>query len=173
MVRALRLQTMRERRAYFLRMLMFKCIHGLAPHYFCNDVTMYVDINGYDTRSVESMDLYWPRCSKEIYKRIFRYKGSFLWNQLLSYLKESVSMIDFKRDYRLLYGWRLSELLMSLRARSIFHMKPRHADIILCRPSTSHIHFYPTLVFVLSFIYGCFIYDLYLCVYMNDLTGLL
>ena len=108
MVRTLRLQTIRERRDYFLCILMFKCIHGLAPHYLCNDVTMYVDINGYDTRSAENMDLYLPRCSREIYKRSFLYKGSSLWNQLPSCLKESISIIDFKRNYRLLYGWRLS-----------------------------------------------------------------
>ena len=108
MVRTLRLQTIRERRDYFLCILMFKCIHGLAPHYLCNDVTMYVDINGYDTRSAENMDLYLPRCSREIYKRSFLYKGSSLWNQLPSCLKESISIIDFKRNYRLLYGWKLS-----------------------------------------------------------------
>ena len=57
-VRTLRLQAIREKRDYFLCILIFKCIHGLAPHYLCNDVTMYVDINGYDTRSAENMDLY-------------------------------------------------------------------------------------------------------------------
>ena len=71
MVWTLRLQTICKRRDYFLCILMFKCIHGLAPHYLCNDVTMYVDINGYDTRSVDNMDLYLPRCSKEICKGNF------------------------------------------------------------------------------------------------------
>ena len=32
---------------------MFKCIHGFAPH-LCNDVTMYIDINWYHTRSAET-----------------------------------------------------------------------------------------------------------------------
>ena len=73
MVWTLRLQTICERRDYFLCILMFKCIHGLAPHYSCNDVTMYVDINGYDTRSADNMDLYLPRCSKEINKGNFLY----------------------------------------------------------------------------------------------------
>ena len=49
-VRSLHLQTVKERRDYFLCVLMFKCIHGLAANYFCNDVAMYVDIHGYDTR---------------------------------------------------------------------------------------------------------------------------
>ena len=71
LVRSLKLQTIRDRRDYFLCVLMFKCIHGLAPHYLSNDVTMHVDIHGYDPRSAENMDLYIPRCAKEIYKRSF------------------------------------------------------------------------------------------------------
>ena len=108
MGRTLRLQTISERRDYFLCILMFKCIHGLAPHYLCNDVIMCVDINGYDIRSADNMDLYLPRCSREIYQKSFLYKGSSLRNQLLSCWMESISIIDFKRNYILLYGWRLS-----------------------------------------------------------------
>ena len=37
-VRSLHLQTVKERRDYFLCVLMFKCIHGLAPNYLRNDV---------------------------------------------------------------------------------------------------------------------------------------
>ena len=84
---------------------MFKCIHGLAPHYLSNDVTMHFDIHGYDTKNAENMDLYIPRCTKEIYKRSFSYKGSSLWNKLPPYVKESTSLIDFKHNYRLLNGW--------------------------------------------------------------------
>ena len=105
MVRTLRLKTIRERRDYFLRTLMFKCIHGLAAHYLYNDVIMDVDINGYYTRSAESMDLYVPCCPKGIYKISFLYKGSSLWNELPPCLKQSISIIDVKRNYRLLYGW--------------------------------------------------------------------
>ena len=42
LVRSLKLQTIRKRRDYFLCVLLFKCIHGLAPHYLSNDVTMHV-----------------------------------------------------------------------------------------------------------------------------------
>ena len=72
LVWSLKLQTIRERRDYFLCVLMFKCIHGLAPHYLSNDVNMHVDIHGYDTRSAENMDLYIPRCTKGIYKEVSR-----------------------------------------------------------------------------------------------------
>ena len=73
---------MRERRDHFLCVLMFKCIHGLAPHYLIIDVTMHVDVHGYDTRNAQNMDLYIPRCTKEIFKRSILYKGSSLWNNL-------------------------------------------------------------------------------------------
>ena len=67
-VRPLHLQTVKERRDYFLCVLMFKCIHGIAPKYLCNDVTMYVDIHGYDTRSGKTMDLSVSRVIKDIYR---------------------------------------------------------------------------------------------------------
>ena len=73
-MKSLKLQATRERRDYFLCVLMFKCIHGLAPHYSPNDVTMVIDIHGYDARSSENMDLYVPRCTKELCKHSFLYK---------------------------------------------------------------------------------------------------
>ena len=100
-VRSLKLQTIRKRQDYLLCVLTFKCIHGLAPHYLSDDVTIHVDIHGYDTRSAENMDLYTPRCAKEIYKRSFLYKGSTLWNKLPQWVKESTSLNDFKHNYRL------------------------------------------------------------------------
>ena len=70
-LRSLNLQTVQERRDYFFCILMIKCIHGLAaaPNYSCNDVTMYLDIHGYGTRSGDNMDLYVPRVFKDIYKK--------------------------------------------------------------------------------------------------------
>ena len=56
LVDSLTIQTIRQRRDYFLSVLIFKAIHGLAPHYLCNDVTMIVDVHGYNTRSSENMN---------------------------------------------------------------------------------------------------------------------
>ena len=70
-LRSLNLQTVQELCDYFFSILMFKCIHGLAEaaNYLCNDVTVYLDIHGYDTRSGDNMDLYMPRVFKDIYKK--------------------------------------------------------------------------------------------------------
>ena len=75
MVRTLRLQTIRERRYYSLCILMFKCTHGLAPHYLCNDVTMYVDINGYDTRSAEKWIYIYHVAQGKFIKGVFSTKA--------------------------------------------------------------------------------------------------
>ena len=64
LVKSLQLLIIRERRDYFLCVLMFNCIHVLARHYLPNDVTMVVDIHGYNTKSSENMDLYVPRSTK-------------------------------------------------------------------------------------------------------------
>ena len=66
LVNSLKIQTIRQRRDYFLSVLIFKAIHGLAPHYL----------------SSENMNLYVPKYTKEICKRSFAYKGSMLWNDL-------------------------------------------------------------------------------------------
>ena len=67
---SLKLRTVRERWDYFCVCLMLICIHGLAPHYLSNYITMHVDIHGYDTRRAENMDLYIIRCFKEIYRNL-------------------------------------------------------------------------------------------------------
>ena len=99
LVNSLKIQTIRQRRDYFLSVLMFRDIHGLAPHYLCNDVTMIVDVHGYNTRSSENMNLYVPKYTKEISKRNFAYKGSMLWNDLPDGVKESSSLDAFKSNY--------------------------------------------------------------------------
>ena len=104
-VRSLHLQTVKERRDHFLCVLMFKCIHGLAPNYLRNDVTLYVDIHGYDTRSGENMDLYVPPVIKDINKRSFSYTATNLWNQLPTDVKESATLDSFKQNYKYSKGW--------------------------------------------------------------------
>ena len=54
LVASLGVQTIRQRRDYFLSVLIFKCIHDLAPHYLCNDVTMIADVHDYNTRRSEN-----------------------------------------------------------------------------------------------------------------------
>ena len=63
LVKSLNLYTIRDRRDYFLTMLMFKSIHGIAPTYLSDRVVMNFDVNGYDTRGSD-MELYLPTLRK-------------------------------------------------------------------------------------------------------------
>ena len=87
--------------------LVFKCIRGLAPHHLSNVATMVVD--GYNTRNDKNMGLYVPRCTKELCKRSFVYKGSMLCNALPNILLDSSSLVVFKSNYRFIIGWRISK----------------------------------------------------------------
>ena len=79
---------------------MFKAIHGLAPQYLCNDVTMIVDVHGYNTISSENINLYVLKYTKEICKCNFAYKRNMLWNDLPDEVKESSSLDAFKSNNR-------------------------------------------------------------------------
>ena len=46
LVRNLRLQSIQERRDYFLTKLTFESIHGLLPNYLCDRITMRFDLHG-------------------------------------------------------------------------------------------------------------------------------
>ena len=166
LVRSYKLQTIRERRDYFLCVLMFKCIHGLAPHYLSNDVTMHVDIHWYDTRSAENMDLYIPRCAKEIYKRSFLYKGSSFWKKLPPWVKESTSLNDFKHNYRFLNGWMHFEFIVPFICTSILYHILMLSFYQFCLQLDRYNH-----IRNLSQAYhdiDAFMYDLYLwmCIYV-------
>ena len=58
LVKSLKLQTIRERKDYFRCVFMLKCIHGLAPDYLSNDVTVVVDTHGYNTKGVPKIWIY-------------------------------------------------------------------------------------------------------------------
>ena len=71
LVKSLDLYTIRERRDYFLTTLMFKAIHGIAPHYRSDCIDMHFDIHGYNTREAGSMNVYLPAVNKEMYRNSF------------------------------------------------------------------------------------------------------
>ena len=100
LVKSLKLFTIRERRDYFLNILTFKAIHGLVPNYLSNEITMKFDINGYDTRSSDGMDVYLPRVNKDSYRNSFLYAGGVGWNALPDHVKDSHTIESFKSSYK-------------------------------------------------------------------------
>ena len=96
LVKSLGLYTIEERRDYFLAMLMFKSTHGIAPAYLCNQIVMNFDINGYDTRGTDGMNVYLPTLKKDICKTSFLYKGGQVWNRLPDVVKDYPNLETFK-----------------------------------------------------------------------------
>ena len=72
LVKSLNLYNIRDRRDYFLTIMMFEAIHGIAPTYLSDRIVINFDENGYDTRGSD-MDLYLPTLRREAYRNSFMY----------------------------------------------------------------------------------------------------
>ena len=78
MLGSLKVHIVRERRNYFLCILMFMCIHGLDSRYLCNDL---INVSGM-IQAVRKHGFKSTRLRKGNLYRNFPYKGSFFWHQL-------------------------------------------------------------------------------------------
>ena len=58
---------------YFQNILMFKCIHGLAPDYLANDVLLAIEVSG--IKNPLPWHEYLPFPDKELSKHKFMYSG--------------------------------------------------------------------------------------------------
>ena len=68
LVHQLGLFDIRSRRDYFTQMFMFKVIHGYTPDYISDCINMNSEVNVYNTRSSNTMDVYLPTPRKKIQK---------------------------------------------------------------------------------------------------------
>ena len=79
LVRSLKLQIIRERRDHFLCVFMFKCIHGLVPHYMIIDVSMMLI---YMVMIQGALRIWIYIYDGVPSRRSILYKSSSLWNKL-------------------------------------------------------------------------------------------
>jgi len=86
----------KQRRDYFMALLVFKCIHGLAPDYLCNEIVMAIEVSHRLNRNSNS-NVYVPFVDLEICKNSFTYQGPVVWNMLPTVIKECTNIDDFKR----------------------------------------------------------------------------
>ena len=99
LVKSLNLYNIRDRRDYFLTILIFKAIHGIAPTYLSDCIVMNFDVIGSDTTGSDT-DLYLPTLRKEAYRNSFMYMGGKLWNDLPEFVQNSTNIDSFKHNYR-------------------------------------------------------------------------
>ena len=79
--------SLQSRRDYLKCMLVFKCIHGLAPPYLLNEFSRSREYHSYNTRHRDLLRLPLARTSK--YQGSFRYSGAKTWNTLPSDLRNA------------------------------------------------------------------------------------
>jgi len=96
LVKHLGWMTVRERFYYFQVLLIFKCIHGLAPNYLTNNVIFDFEVSERTTRR-HDMNLYLSVPDNEFHKKMLFYNGAKEWNQLPTHLKDCCDISKFKR----------------------------------------------------------------------------
>lgn len=95
-----RIMNVKQRFIYFSLVQMFKCIHGLAPDYLCDDVLMACEVNDRSTRFCDFNNVYVPFPRKELFKKTFIYNAGSLWNNMPNHLKEISVLSGFKNALR-------------------------------------------------------------------------
>ena len=94
---------------------------------------MNFDINGYNTRGTDGMNVYLPTLKKDIYKNSFLYKGGQLWNRLPDVVKDSPNLETFKYYYKLQKSVTDAWMLYSYIHVSILQCKGKLLNIITPR----------------------------------------
>ena len=103
LVRSLKWQTLKDRRKFHLATLMYKCVNGLAPNYLCDQINLLSDINTYQTRSTNSLDVLMPAVNREIFKKSFAFNGALIWNSIPDFIRRSENVLQFKILYKRFY----------------------------------------------------------------------
>ena len=102
-VKQLSWQTLEQRRDFYLACLMYKCVHGRAPSRLCNDIEMYFDRHGINTRNADSLNVVFPKPNVDCFKHSFKFAGAKVWNDIPSLVQNSPSIDTFKCLYKKLY----------------------------------------------------------------------
>ena len=100
MVKDLGWKTVKERYHYFMSILMFKCVNGLAPTYLSDQITPISDVYQ-NLRSHDQYNILVPKPTTEVYKKSFSYMGPTIWNTLPPQVKFSTSLNLFKNNYKI------------------------------------------------------------------------
>ena len=82
-----------ERRDYFMALSVFKCIHGMAPLYLSDCITMNDEVVIRDTRASTSTNiLMTPHAPLEIFKNSFSHRGPLTWNALPESIRKCATL---------------------------------------------------------------------------------
>ena len=100
LVKRLGWMSVKQRFNYFCLLLMFKCIHGQAPDYLCNNVVMECEVQLRQTRSSDYNNVYVPFATNETVTKTLMFTGAVLWNSLPHHVQDITSLNTFKSKAR-------------------------------------------------------------------------
>ena len=103
LVAEMKVMNVRQRRDYFMSLLVFKCIHGLAPDYLSNEILMAIEVSERTGRNVNENDVFIPCVNIEMTRNTFSCRGPIVWNGLQDHLKECTDVNDFKNKAKLYF----------------------------------------------------------------------
>jgi len=96
LVAKLGIMNIKQRRDYFMALLMYKSIHGLAPNYLCNEIIMEIEVADRISRHINENDVHANPPDLVITQNAFSCMGPVVWNKLPNLLKECTSLATFK-----------------------------------------------------------------------------
>ena len=100
-VKQLKWMNVIERRDYFMALSVFKCLHGMAPLYLSDCITMNDEVVIRDTRASTSTNiLMTPHAPLDIFKNSFSYRGPLTWNALPESIRKCATLNSFKKALR-------------------------------------------------------------------------
>ena len=87
--------SVRERIDYNILVLVFKCLHNLAPRHLQRLFQGIGTKHSYSLRNSE-YSLMVPKPQTEMFRRSFGYRGAVLWNSLPTSLQSACTLDEFK-----------------------------------------------------------------------------
>ena len=79
--------------------LMFKIFNNLTPSYLQDHFTLTSDVHQRPLRSTTENLLYVPKPNIELFRKSLSYSESKIWNAIPDHVKQSTSIIQFKKEY--------------------------------------------------------------------------
>ena len=84
-----------------MSILKYKSIHGMAPAYLCNEITLHSENSERTISSVNDNNVFVSYAHLESFKNYFIHRGPIVWNSLPDYIKTCRTLHSFKAKIKL------------------------------------------------------------------------
>jgi hypothetical protein len=95
----LKLLKLSDRRRFHTACMAYRCANNLVPEYLRNIYQQVSDVHQHGTRNAVNNNIFIVQNSSESGKGMFKHRSAILLNSLPAHLKNSPSLITFKRAY--------------------------------------------------------------------------